>query len=85
MSFSAKKNKKIKKIVERKKTKTQGGFGMVIYSCHLQRSVLLMFEKSKFRLRLLGFGRILQFTNAKTHRAGGFSNKEKASVLSSAK
>lgn len=57
---------------KKKKTKTQGGLRMVIYSCHLQHLLFLMFEKSKFRLRLLEIGRIHWFTNAKTHRAGGF-------------
>lgn len=58
---------------------------MEIYSYHPQHLVLFMSEKSKFRLRLPEFGRLHHFTHAKTHRAGGFYNKERASVLSSTK
>lgn len=56
-----------------------------MYSYHLQLSVLSMSEESKFRSRLLEFGRLRRSAHAKTHRAGGFYNKERASVLSSTK
>lgn len=58
---------------------------MEMYSYHLQLSVLSMSEESKFRSRLLEFGRLRRSAHAKTHRAGGFYNKERASVLSSTK
>lgn len=35
-----------------------------------------MSEESKFKLKLLEFGRLHCFTHAKTQRAGGFYNKE---------
>lgn len=40
-------------------------------------TALFMSEKSKFRLRLPGFGELHHFTHAKTHRAGGFYNQER--------
>lgn len=61
--------------------KAQGGFRLETYSYHLQHSVLFMSEESKFKLKLLEFGRLHCFTHAKTQRAGGFYNKEGVCAL----
>lgn len=53
--------------------------------CISDGSAPFMSDEWIFRLRLREFGRLHCFTHAKTQRAGGFYNEQRASALSSTK